>query len=128
VLLNRLRLFGVDEMLADKTVVACSGGAMALGPRVVLFHDSPPWGPGHAEVGEFGLGLYDGVVALPNGSVRLRLDDPGRVSRMALRFAPDVCTVLDEGAHAMCDAGVWTASGALRLDEAGTTRGWEGTA
>ncbi|HSR41828.1 MAG TPA: hypothetical protein VLL48_06645, partial [Longimicrobiales bacterium] len=46
-LLNRLRLFGAGELLAGRTVVACSGGAMALAERVVLFHDSPPWGPGH---------------------------------------------------------------------------------
>ncbi|NJD19844.1 MAG: hypothetical protein FIA95_11255, partial [Gemmatimonadetes bacterium] len=51
-LLNRLRLFGVDQLLHGKTVVACSGGAMAMAHQVVLFHDRPPWGPGHAEMGE----------------------------------------------------------------------------
>lgn len=128
VLLNRLRLFGVDELLAGKWVVACAGGAMVLGPRVVLFHDSPPWGPGHAEVGEYGLGLYESVVALPDGSARLRLDDPGRVGRMARRFAPAACVVLDEGTRVILRDGAWSTVGALRLDASGIARAWEGTA
>lgn len=126
-LLNRLRLFAVDELLGGKVVVACSGGAMALARRVVLFHDTPPWGPGHAEVGEVGLGLYPGVVALPHGSTRLRLDDPRRVGRLAARFAPDSLLVLDRGSRADWD-GRWHAHGSLRLTAAGTTEAWKGAA
>lgn len=128
VLLNRLRLFGVDELLGGRTVVACSGGAMALGPRVVLFHDSPPWGPGHAEMGEFGLGLYDGLIPLPDGGARLRLDDTGRVGRMARRFAPAVCVVLDQGARATFEDGRWRGCEAVRLDDSGTPLEWPGAA
>lgn len=124
-LLNRLRLFGVDQLLEGKVVVACSGGAMALAHQVVLFHDSPPWGPGHAEMGEVGLGLFPGVVALPHGSARLRLDDPGRVSRMARRFAPDVCVVLDPGARLDWD-GQWHPNGARRLSGYGWVEPWSG--
>jgi hypothetical protein len=125
VLLNRLRLFGLDELLGSRTVVACSGGAMALSAQVVLFHDSPPWGPGHAEVGEVGLGLHQGLVPLPRGSERLRLDDPARVARMARRFAPTPCVVLDEGTRVSRSSGVWTARGALTLEPSGEVRPWD---
>lgn len=126
-LLNRLRLFGVDRLLAGKSVVACSGGAMALSRQVVLFHDSPPWGPGHAEMGEVGLGVVPGVVALPDGSARLRLDDGGRVSRLARRFAPDVCVLLDPGARVEWD-GAWHPHGTRRLSGYGWVEPWSGAA
>ena len=126
-LLNRLRLFGLDQLMDGKAVVACSGGAMALAARVVLFHDSPPWGPGHAEMGEVGLGLYPDVVALPHGSTRLRLDDPGRVGRLAARFAPDACLVLDPGSRADWD-GRWHPHGTVRLTASGHTEAWRGAA
>ncbi|GMV07348.1 MAG: hypothetical protein AMXMBFR53_36230 [Gemmatimonadota bacterium] len=123
-LLNRLRLFGVDRLLEGKTVIATGGGAMAMAPRVVLFHDSPPWGPGHAEMGEVGLGLYPGVVALPDAAARLRLDDPGRVSRLARRFEPDACVLLDPGARVAWE-GRWRARGARRLTTSGRVEGWD---
>lgn len=126
-LLNRMRLFGVDGLLAGKVVVAFAGGAMALAPRVVLFHDSPPWGPGHAEMGEVGLGLFPGVVALPDASTRLRLDDPGRVSRMARRFEPDRCVLLDPGTRVEWD-GRWNAHGARHITAAGQAQPWSGAA
>lgn len=123
VLLNRLRLFGMAELLAGRTVVGCSGGAMVLGSRIVLFHDSPPWGPGHAEVGEVGLGLYGGVIPLPHASARLRLDDPGRVRRFALRFAPDAAVLLDPGARLEWDGG-WRPGGSRRLSDSGGVEPW----
>lgn len=122
-LLNRLRLFGVDGLLAAKTVVACSGGAMALAERVVLFHDSPPWGPGHAEVGEVGLGLVPGVVALPHASERLRLDDTDRVSRFARRFEPDTCVLLDPGVRLEWANG-WRSQRVQRLAPSGRVEPW----
>jgi len=127
VLLNRLRLFGLAEMLAGRTVVACSGGAMALAGRVVLFHDTPPWGPGHAEVGEVGLGLVPGVVPLANGSARLRLDDRARVRRFALRLAPDAAVLLDPGTRLEWRDG-WRPGDARRLSESGGVEGWRGAA
>ena len=126
-LLNRLRLFGVDQLLAGKTVVAFSAGAMALASRVVLFHDSPPWGPGHAELGEVGLGMAPGVVALPDAATRLRLDDPGRVARLARRFAPDACVLLDPGNRVEWDGG-WHAHFARRLRLDGWAEEWRGAA
>jgi len=126
-LLNRLRLFGLADLLGDRLVVACSGGAMAWTERVVLFHDSPPWGPGHAEVGEVGLGLVRGVVALPHGSARLRLDDRARVRRFALRFAPDAAVVLDPGTRLEWRGG-WRPGRSRRLAESGDVRAWQGAA
>lgn len=95
VLLNRLRLFGVLELLGSRPIVAWSAGAMALGRQIVVFHDSPPQGPGNAEVIDAGLGLFDDVLPLPHASKRLRLEDPLRVSLFARRFAPARCVALD---------------------------------
>lgn len=122
-LLNRVRLFGVDALLDGKDVVAFAGGAMAVTRRVVLFHDSPPWGPGHSEMGEVGLGLVPGLVALPGASTRLRLEDPGRVSRLARRFEPDTCVLLDPGERVLWDTR-WRAGAARRLDASGSVRPW----
>jgi hypothetical protein len=97
ILLNRLRLFSVLEMAQELPIVAWSGGAMVLAERIVLFHDSPPQGPGDAEVYARGAGLVRGVVPLPHATQRLRLDDPARVALFARRFAPDLCAALDAG-------------------------------
>lgn len=122
-LLNRLRLFGLDSLLGRRPVVAWSAGAMALASRVVLFHDSPPWGPGHAEVGEVGLGLIPGVVPLPDASRRLRLDDPVRGARLSHRFAPDTCLLLDPGDRVEWDGG-WSGGRARHLTVEGHPRRW----
>jgi len=98
VLLNRLRLFDVAGALQPKQpVVGWSAGAIVLTERVVLYHDSPPQGPGNAEVLEDGLGLARDLVALPHAERRLRLGDRARVSRFARRMAPAACVALDDG-------------------------------
>src|SRR5205085_10471786 len=84
-LLNRLRLFGIEELLQQHAVFAWSAGAMAVSERVVLFHDSPPQGQGVTEVLDAGLGFIPGVVPLPQPESRLKLDDGERVSLMARR-------------------------------------------
>ena len=96
VLLNRMRLFGLGDMIRELPILAWSAGAMALAERVVLFHDSPPQGAGNPEVLDTGLGLYRGLIPLPHARHRLRLEDPVRVSLFARRFAPDTCVPLDE--------------------------------
>lgn len=112
-LLNRMRLFELDSLLTSLPrplpVFAWSAGAMAITERVVLFHDSPPQGPGNAEILGEGLGLLPGVVALPHARRRLRLEDPKRVSLFARRFKPDVCVALDELDRAVWDGRQWTA-------------------
>jgi hypothetical protein len=121
VLLNRLRLFGVDELAAGRTMIAWSAGAMTLTDRVVLFHDHPPQGPGNAEVVEQGFGLCPRLVALPDGRKRLDLEDPHRVIALSQRFAPDACIVMGDG-DAMCwDGDGWTVRGKVsRLSLDGT--------
>jgi hypothetical protein len=97
VLLNRLRLFGLDRALRALPVFAWSGGAMVAADRLVLFHDSPPQGAGNAEVLEEGLGLCQGVVPLPHARRRLHLAAPLRVALVARRFAPAAVLALEDG-------------------------------
>lgn len=120
VLLNRLRLFGIKEMSAEKPVVAWSAGAMALTDRVVLFHDRPPQGAGNAGVMERGLGLCPRLIALPDGKKRLDLENRFRVSAMARRFQPDACVVLEQGDCISFDGSGWRArTDVLRLSAEG---------
>jgi hypothetical protein len=120
ILLNRLRLFGLDRVRGERPIFAWSGGAMVAAERLVLFHDSPPQGQGNAEVLESGLGWAPGIVPLPHARRRLALTDPGRVALFARRFAPAVCVALDDGARLTLDGGRWRAvGGALRLGDEG---------
>ena len=93
-LLNRLRLFDIAQLTAGKTVFAWCGGAMVVSERVVLYHHSPPQGPGAAEVLDEGLSLVGNVVCLPQPELRLRLDDRERIQVMARRFAPATCLAM----------------------------------
>jgi len=121
ILLNRMRLFGLLELARGLPIIAWSAGAMALSPRVVVFHDSPPQGSGSPEVLEVGLSAFPGLVALPHADRRLRLEDPTRVALFARRFAPDVCAVLVKGARLDWDGERWTgAEGTRRLGTDGT--------
>jgi hypothetical protein len=110
VLLNRLRLFDVPGMMGDRPIVGWSAGAMVLCERVVLYHDSPPQGPGNAEVFEHGFGACRDVVAIPHAKPRLQLDDTARVARFAKRFSPDQCLALDDEAWIATGAFGWRAS------------------
>jgi hypothetical protein len=92
-LLNRLLLFGIRELINGLPLFAWTAGAMSIGERVVLFHDTPPQGPGVAEVLDCGLGIVKDVVPLPHPETRLKLDDAERVALMARRFAPASCLV-----------------------------------
>ena len=107
VLLNRVRLLGLAQLFGERPLIAWSAGAMVVSRRVVLFHDSPPQGPGDAEVLETGLGLAPGVVALPHADKRLALGDRDRVELFARRFAPDLCAVLVHGARLDWDGVRW---------------------
>ncbi len=119
-LLNRMRLFGLSELLDGQAVLAWSAGAMAISDRVVLFHDSPPQGPGAAEVLDRGLGLCPGVVALPQPEIRLKLEDEQRVSVMARRFAPARCFAMASGARITWSEGQFRSpSRVTRLGEDG---------
>ena len=109
VLLGRLRLFDVIGLIDERPVLAWSAGAMAVCDRIVLYHDSPPQGPGDPQVLDAGLALCRQVIPLPHARKRLRLDDPVRVALFARRFGPATCVVLDEGARLDWDGRAWTA-------------------
>ncbi len=111
VLLNRLRLFGLEPLLREKPLVCWSAGAMALASTVVLFHDRPPQGQGNAEAFENGLGILPDLVPLPHGARRLLLEDRGRVGRFAKRFGPSRCVVLDPGSELTREGDRWTSPG-----------------
>ncbi|MDJ0758551.1 MAG: Type 1 glutamine amidotransferase-like domain-containing protein [Woeseiaceae bacterium] len=98
VLLNRLSLFGMGNLLADRAIIAWSAGAMVLADRIVLFHDRMPQGRREPEVLGAGLGLVPGHVFLPDPTGRLRQRDKPRIGLMARRFAPETCVTLDSGA------------------------------
>lgn len=120
-LLNRLRLFGIDSMIDGHAIFAWSAGAMAVSERVVLFHDSPPQGPGASEVLDRGLALAPRVVALPQPETRLRMDDPERIRLMARRFAPASCLALPARARITWKDGEYRSpSGVIRLFADGT--------
>ncbi len=121
ILLNRLRMFGVAELLGDQVLIAWSGGAMVTGERVVLFHESPPQGAGVSEVMDEGLGLHHGIVPLPNPKLRLKLEDPLRVGWLARRNEPARCIAFDHGEYVMFDEKRWFgASGTQWLKRDGT--------
>lgn len=105
VLLNRLKLFGLERALRSRPIAAWSAGAMVLAERVVLFHDHPPQGAGNAEVFEAGLALLRGAVFLPHAASRLAASDPMRVALLARRLAPATCYTLDDGSRLLWRGG-----------------------
>lgn len=120
VLLNRLRLFGLDHLIAGLPLLAWSAGAMVLAESVVVFHDRPPQGPGNAELMEVGLGRVRGLQPLPHASRRLLLGDPRRVALLAHRFPRPVA--LDPGGHAVVDQGTFATEGFRLLTPSGEVR------
>lgn len=114
ILLNRMRLFGVLELLRDQPVIAWSAGAMVLAQRVVVFHDRPPQGAGDPEVLEDGFGACAGVVPLPHAEKRLNLEDKMRVTLFARRFEPALCVALDPKSRVDWRAGRWSGARGTR--------------
>ena len=120
VLLNRLMMFDIVGLTGDRPIIAWSAGAMALTARVVLFHDSPPYGAEITEVLDTGLALVPDLVVFPEPRMRLRLDDMQRVSQLAARFAPAACAGMDHGAKISIERGEIRAATAQRLRIDGT--------
>lgn len=110
VLLNRIRLFRLEPLLAEKTVIGWSAGAMVLGERIVLFHDNAPQGRRDAEVLDAGLGIVNGLVPLPHARERLDWTRPVRMLLFARRFAPSKCVTLDAGSQVRIEDGRVTAT------------------
>jgi hypothetical protein len=123
ILINRLRLFGLGEMLKAKHVVAWSAGAMALCDRIVLFHDNPPQGRRNPEVFGPGLALVRRRVLFPNARTRLRTSDRVRMQLLGRRFAPAACVTLDSGAMLrIADGKLVSVDRARRIVESGRLR------
>ncbi|MDH3612664.1 MAG: Type 1 glutamine amidotransferase-like domain-containing protein [Gammaproteobacteria bacterium] len=97
VLMNRLRLFGLDRLLQRKNIIAWSAGAMVLCDHIVLFHDRMPQGRRDPEIVDEGMGLLPSIVLLPDAKGRLRAKDLVRVKLLSRRFAPASCMTLDNG-------------------------------
>ena len=97
VLINRIRLFRLDDVLAQKPIIAWSAGAMALGERIVLFHDDAPQGKRDPEVLDAGMGIIRNIIPLPNAKSRLDWSIRNRMALFSRRFAPAKCCTLDNG-------------------------------
>jgi len=97
VLMNRLRLCGLDRQLQQKNIIGWSAGAMVLCDHIVLFHDRMPQGRRDPEIVGRGMGLLPGLVLLPDTKGRLRTKDLVRTGLFSRRFAPATCMTLDNG-------------------------------
>jgi peptidase E len=105
VLLNRIRLFGLDRLLAQKPVIAWSAGAMAMTERIVLFHHSAPQGKRDSELLDAGLGIVRRRVLLPHAGTRLDWCNRRRMALFSRRFSPATCCTLDNGSMIHLDNG-----------------------
>lgn len=124
-LLNRLRLFDVLATVGNKPIIAWSAGAMSLTDRIVLFHDSPPFGKNLAQMLDVGLGLASGVVVMPDPRHRLRTDQPQGIARFTQRMAPALCLGMDPGSRLVFRGGHLVKGFADRLLPDGRMeRGW----
>jgi len=126
-LLNRLKLFDVVALAAERPIVAWSAGAMLLTERIVLFHDHPPYGKAIAQVLDAGFGLAPGLVVLPDPVRRIRMDDRLGIARFAQRMAPSTCVAMGQGSRIVIEQGRLTRAAADRLAATGDVeRGWAG--
>jgi len=98
VLLNRLRLFGMQPALLEKNIIAWSAGAMVLGKQIVLYHDKMAHGRRDPEVLDLGAGVIRDKILLPDASKRLRRNESLRMGLFCRRFSPATCVALDSGA------------------------------
>jgi hypothetical protein len=131
-LLNRLRLFGIGQLAEGKIVFAWCGGAMAISDRVVIFHHSPPQGPGAVEVLDEGLGLASNAVLFPQPEFRLKMHERERIQVMVRRFSPSMCLAMPARSRVTWSAaGPRNAHGVISMKEdgsVGTFRAPEGRA
>lgn len=120
VLVNRLMLFGLDQLIGARHVFAWSAGAMAITDRIVLFHDDPPQGQIARQVLDVGLGIVPRTVVFPTPERRLHLDATDRIALLARRFAPATCLVLPDRAYVTWNgASYGRTSGVIRLADNG---------
>lgn len=114
ILINRLKLFGIDQLLEDKHIIAWSAGAMALSDRIVLFHDKLPQGRRDPELLGEGAGILPTLIFLPEAARRLRKKDQVRAGLLSRRFSPVTCVTLDSGSMLLFDGQQLTESESVR--------------
>ena len=112
---NRLSLFGLAPHLARLPLVAWSAGAMALSPKVVLFHDRLPFGSRQPEIHGEGAGVLPGAVFFPDARHRLDTEDAEHLAELARRVAPDRAVLLDTGESLALSDGTWSSPAGIRL-------------
>jgi len=123
VLLNRIRLFGLEDLLSSKPVIAWSAGAMALSERIVLFHHAAPQGKHDAELLDAGLGIVQKRVLLPHANSRLDWRNRRRMALFSRRFSPAACCTLDNGSMIhLLNGRVTTANGSWVVTRTGTRK------
>ena len=115
VIRNRLMLLDLGGDLARLPIVAWSGGAMALSPRVVLFHDRLPYGSARPEILGEGTATLPGAAFFPDASRRLDLADREGLGELAVRVAPQRAVLLDPGDRLDWDGTGWTSPNGIRL-------------
>lgn len=118
-LLNRLRLLDAFESLGNRPVVAWSAGAMVLTERIVLFHDTPPFGKNLAQVVDAGLGRCPGVVVLPDAAHRIDAAAARGLQRFSRRMQPATCWTLDAGERLAWEDGALVATQSRRMSRRG---------
>lgn len=122
VLVNRLSLFGLEDLVGDRAVFAWTAGAMAITDRIVLFHDDPPQGQVAEQILDVGVGLVPRTVVFPTPERRLRLDDAANIALLSRRFAPSTCLVLPDRSWVTWTAGNYgKTQGVVRMTESGAT-------
>lgn len=95
VLLNRLNLSRLLRHL-KLPVIAWSGGAMAMGEKLVFYHQFIPHGTGDAELSRHGMRWFQKMLVFPRADERLNLLNRVEVALLARRFGSDVCLALGE--------------------------------
>jgi hypothetical protein len=115
VLMNRMELFGLGDVLADRPVLGWSAGAMVLTERVVLFHDDAPQGGLLREVLDEGFGLVDDIIVFPEPERRLAIEKTARTIHLVRRFAPAHCALLPESSHLVFEGGKQTGAEGVSL-------------
>lgn len=124
-LLNRLRLFDIFALAPGVPVVAWTAGAMVVSERIVLFHDSPPYGKNLAQVLDYGFGLAPGVVVMPGIDKRVQADDEAGIQRFVERMQPALCAGMNEGARLVVEKGTLVSGCVDRLGLDGRIQqGW----
>jgi hypothetical protein len=122
---NRIRLFDVFAAVTTQAIVAWSAGAMTLCDRLVLFHDSPPFGKNLAQVVDRGVGFCPGIVAMPAAAQRIHTDATRGIARYASRMAPACCLTLNEGENIVFQGGQLAAANTTLLSLSGeVVQGW----